>query len=85
MSKFSKKDASRAPIALTDKQTRKQFNFQPSTPTMRCPCGGSYEADISSYAVLHSVPFCSHFENLDVVDFLKWARVNGAIPLNKLS
>jgi hypothetical protein len=54
-----------------------------------CPCGGTYEAGEFSVdgtpsqpSAIHSVPECRQFVELYLLDFLTWARLNGAQPLS---
>lgn len=50
-----------------------------------CPCGGTFTAGTTTEdvpLVLHSMPPCDDFVRREVVDFLAWARTNGARSLS---
>lgn len=52
-----------------------------TSPTFRCPfCGGKFEAvqqDNGTPGVVHSMPPCEKFIALDVIAFLRAARLAG--------
>lgn len=47
----------------------------------RCPCGQIFDMDQATGAVMHTMPMCNAFERLEPSDFIKWARENGARPV----
>lgn len=53
--------------------------------TARCPCGGQYTAGESKCGeafVLHTMPPCDNYMKMNVLDFLKSSRLNGAKPIS---
>lgn len=67
------------------------FDFT-SRLAFRCPCGKRVETgtakalDVEGLAgvpeagpmAIHELPFCREFEKLDLLEYLRWARTNGA-------
>ena len=55
-----------------------------SGPTCRCPfCGGTYCVvrdvdDAGKPALMHSMPPCDTFDEMDIISFMEQARKNGA-------
>ena len=53
--------------------------------TARCSfCGGEYTAGFDTDGdgvILHTLPYCKRFEELDPDRFLEAARLSGAIPI----
>jgi hypothetical protein len=41
-----------------------------------CTCGKKVFVNTSIFALAHESPHCKNFENLDVVDFLKYLNKN---------
>lgn len=43
-----------------------------------CPCGGRCEAgtvgELKIPMLLHTLPYCSAFERMDVIEFMRYAR-----------
>lgn len=53
--------------------------------TASCPCGGQFtagEGTDGTAFVLHSMPPCKKYLQLDVITFLTWARTHGARTLS---
>lgn len=54
-----------------------------ASPMMRCPCSGQYRAYLKPRpAMTHTLPPCQHFIDMDMADFMEWARKNGARRLD---
>ena len=54
-----------------------------ASPMMRCPCGGQYRVYMKPVpAVTHSLPPCNDYIDKEIVDFLEWARLHGAVAVN---
>jgi hypothetical protein len=45
-----------------------------------CPCGCKIYASVSQGAVIHQVPFCKKFEELEPDDFITYVRRSRGIP-----
>ena len=45
-----------------------------------CPCGREIYASVSQFAVIHQVPFCKQFEELEPDDFVAYVRRSRGIP-----
>ncbi len=45
-----------------------------------CVCGRRIYADTTCGAVLHEVPYCKAFEQLDPLDFFTYVRQSRGIP-----
>jgi hypothetical protein len=50
-----------------------------------CTCGGRIWADLETCAVMHSVPYCAAFRDLEPDKFLTYVRRSRGIPDSALS
>lgn len=58
---------------------QKETEVKPESLWIRCPeCGGKYAACLNPSSLVHSLPICERFETMGILDFMKWARENGA-------
>jgi hypothetical protein len=53
-------------------------------PLGRCACGGEIHADAKVGAVVHSLPVCQKFLELDALEFLRYVRRSRGIAFNGL-
>ena len=52
----------------------KKRNIENVEPLGRCPCGQNIFADVNVFAVIHGVPCCQMFRDLEPEDFLAYVR-----------
>jgi hypothetical protein len=58
-----------------------EFSGKYDLPWMRCPCQGTFNVSTEKNCIVHSMPHCEKFERLEPDAFLRWARENGAHPI----
>lgn len=49
-------------------------------PLGRCPCGGEIHASLDPPSVVHSIPYCAKFLQLEPDEFLTYVRRSRGIP-----
>ena len=67
------------------------FKVDPTVKNLPCPCGGKFsighvvsapkalELPVGMPVGFHSSPHCKRYEEMDLVDFMRWIRLNNSV------